>query len=71
MATTMTCPCCDVEGTLAEVRAHLVVRADAADDAHRDWLADHGVDLGDDRQPSVPAITEALEIHAYSSGGRT
>lgn len=68
---TMACPCCAFEGTLAEVRGHVVVQADVGDEAHRAWLADHGVNLADDTQPSVTAITEALEIHAYGSGGQT
>lgn len=68
---TLACPCCSFEGTLEEVRAHVVVRADADDRDHLGWLADHGVRIEDDAQRSVSAITEALEIHAYSSGGRT
>lgn len=68
---TLVCPCCDFAGTLAEVRGHVVVQADVGDEAHRAWLADNGVSLSDDTQPSVSAITEALEIHAYGSGGRT
>lgn len=71
MTATLACPCCPFEGTLAEVRGHVVVRADAHDDDHRAWLTAHGVDLADDRQPSVSAITEALELHAYRTGGKT
>lgn len=71
MSTTLDCPCCDFEGTLAEVRGHVVVQADVGDEAHQDWLASHGIDIRDDRQSSVRDITEALEIHAYRSGGQT
>lgn len=67
----MHCPCCDFEASLAEMRGHLIVQADTGDEPHREWLAEHGVDLADDRQPSVPAVTEALELHAYRSGGKT
>lgn len=68
---TLPCPCCSFEGTLAEVRAHVVVEADAGDGDHLAWLADRGVRIEDDAQRSVNDITEALKIHAYSSGGKT
>lgn len=71
MSETMGCPCCDLEGTLAEIRAHLVVQADVGEAAHEAWLAEHGIDLADDRQRSVSELTELLEIHVYSGGGKT
>lgn len=67
---TLVCPSCSFEGTLDEVRAHIVVQADSADEDHLAWLADHGVAIEDDSQRSVAAIGEALKIHAYRSGGQ-
>lgn len=55
----MNCPCCLFAGTLEEVRAHVVVQA-RIDETHAAWLDDRGIDLDDDTQASVGAITEAL-----------
>lgn len=63
----MNCPCCLFAGTLEEVRAHLVVQA-RIDDAHGSWLDERGIDLDDDTQASVGAITEALARHGQPTG---